>query len=295
MIHLNKLNILFFASLMLLAVACEQHEVGLYSGPDQVHFMTTSGSLIVDETNPSFTIEIGTSRVADKERNYTILLVEDGSSATEGLDFEFVTNTVTIPAGETIGSFEVRGLFEGVTIDGTMAQLSIQPAQGELATYDDAYELGLYKFCTYEQAAFIGDYTVYEASYWGNFEYPVSNTAGGNSFEVNSDGIWEVYGNPIAITFDTRTNTCSIADQFLFSDASYGVVHIRSFENGTYNSCTGEISGLSYYIFEKGGQNRLFDIATARFVKNAVPAVQAQSTEDTERRDLRVIEDNMNY
>jgi len=259
----------------LLLTACEQNKVGLYDGPDEAFFIKTSGSIVVDEANPTYTIEIGTSNVHNSERTYTIEVDTDQSSASEGFDFEFITNTVTILANEATGMFEVKGLYNGVSPDGRTAVFKITSSSEGIADYKQNFALDLFKFCSFDLDAFIGNYQVHENSYFGYFSYTSVSTAGENYNEVYFSNLWEVQGAKTMIRFDTRNSECTIPDQILFTNDEFGEVHIQSLENGfgpigaydigTFNTCKGEIIDLPLVIYEMDGQRRIYDIIIMRF------------------------------
>ncbi|MCG8579801.1 MAG: hypothetical protein MI866_07795 [Bacteroidales bacterium] len=260
---LKQIYLVLLSSLLL--AACEQNKVGLYEGPDEAFFMETSGSMIVDEANPTVLIEIGTSTVQSTERNYTVEVDTEQSSAAEDADFELVSNTITIPANETIGSFEVRGLYDGVSPDGRTAVFKITASGEGIADYKNHYTLDLFKFCSYERTAFVGNYTVYEnSSVFGPYNYPVTTMPGTDEYSIYVDGLWTLAGTPIKVVFNSRASTCNIPEQPVFVHETYGQAYIKSIEDGTINSCKGSIEGLQYMVYVDAGY---FDITSSTWEK----------------------------
>lgn len=252
----------------MLNTACEQNKVGLYEGPDEAYFLETSGSIIVDEANPVISIDIATSTVHSSERTYTVEVDTEQSSASEGADFELISNTIIIPANETIGSFEVRGLYNGVSPDGRTAVFKITAIGEGIADYKNHYELDLFKFCSYERDAYVGNYTIYEnSSVFGPYNYPVNTMPGEDDYSIYVDGLWTLAGMPIRVVFNSRASTCNIPEQPVFVHDTYGQAYIRSIEDGSINSCKGSIENLQYTVYVEAGY---FDITSSYWEKEDV-------------------------
>ncbi len=280
-------NIKYSVVILLAAIfvqACET-EPALYDGPDLVHFSETSSQMVIKERDENVaTISVGSTTLSSSDRTYSIKVLEDESTATEGGDFELSSSTVTIPAGKVITSFDVIGLYEGASSEGTSLKLSLADASsGQLAAFNNTYTIDLFKFCSFDRDAYIGTYHAYEHSYWGEFEYDVHTQAGALN-SVRANGLWEVTGSDVEIVFDAYNSKCSIPEQFLFSDpGGYGQVYIRSFEDGDINSCNGSIEGLSYYIFDAESMT-LWDICTIdMYLKDEAPAAPMNTQEGIKR------------
>lgn len=275
--HKIKINTWLFVTLVvILFQACEAEPV-LYNGPDLVHFSDLSSQMVIKERGENVsTITVGSTTVSTEDRTYSIQIIEDETTASEGLDYQLSNKTITIPAGEVITTFDVVGLYAGASSEGTTLKLTIgNPSSGSLAGFNNQYTIELFKFCSFDRDAFIGSYHCYEHSYWGEFEYDV-HTSEASASSVNANGFWEVYGSEVEIIFDTYEGTCNIAEQYLFTNEEYGVVYIRGFEDGSINSCNGSIEGLSYYIFDSE-TNTLWDICTVDMYLKVEPAASSMS------------------
>ncbi|MCU4176902.1 hypothetical protein [Carboxylicivirga sp. N1Y90] len=284
---------LFLGFVALMLQGCET-ESALYDGPDLVHFSEVSSQMVIKEREENkATITVGSTTVSSVDRTYTIKILTDESTATEGGDFQLSSNTVTIPAGKVISTFDVIGLYDGASSDGTTLKLTIADASaGQLANFNNQYTIDLFKFCSFERDAFIGTYHAYEHSYWGEFEYDI-HTQAGSAASVRADGFWGVYGSSIEIVFDAYGATCSIPEQFLFTSSEYGVVHIRSFEDGTINSCNGTIEGLSYYIFDSETMT-LWDICTIdMYLKDDANVSSTMTNSESNNRPWKAIDVEM--
>ena len=280
--NINIQSLAVYFSIALLFGACKETTVGVYDGPDLVHFITSSGELTVKEDNPEVVIKIGSTKVTDFDRSYTIEIVDDTNmteAATEGQEYELVNSTVTIPAGGSIGEFIVRGLYDGVSIDGTFATFAINSENNDIAQFDNQYTLGLFKFCSFFQDAYLGDYKVSEASIrLGNFKTNVHTSAGSTDTTIYVSDIWsygiewldavleyyeqksiELEPRNIEMVFDTENSTVRIPKHplVIHSDIATDTLFISSLDIfdgidglGEINTCFGSIEGLEYWIFD---------------------------------------------
>ncbi len=265
-IEMKKILIKVYASMVLLVLlgACQENNVELYDGPSLIHFLETKGNVLIDESNPVITIEVGVTKALDVSRVFDVVVDTDESTAVEGLSFELLTPTVTVDAGEVIAEVQVRGLYTGAEPTGQLLKLSLSSSNtDEVASFQNAYNLELYKFCEFDQMAFVGTFQVVETDYWQNiFEYEVESVVGDDPYSVNITGLWGT-SSPVKISFAIDENTCSILNQFFFDDpdAGYDNAWIRSVEDGQYNSCMGSITGLKYFIYPEGS-NQGWDLGT---------------------------------
>ncbi|MBR8536403.1 DUF4843 domain-containing protein [Carboxylicivirga sediminis] len=253
--------------LLILSGACTENNLELYDGPSMIHFLETTNSVLVDETNPVVSIEVGVTKALETDRVFNVEIDPNGTSAVEGISFELLTPQVTIKAGEVLGNVQVQGLYEGAEPDGQSIKLMLSATNTEwVADFQNSYYLELYKFCDFEQSAFIGTFKVLETDYWQNtFEYEVEAVAGDDPYSIYVTGLWAV-NEPVKISFDRKEPTCSIPAQYFFDDGNYENAWIRSLEDGTYNTCMGTIKGLNYFVYPEGS-NQGWDLGTFDMVR----------------------------
>ena len=238
-------------ALGLLLWSCQANEVGTYDGPSQIHFMESKGSMIINDTNPEFTIEVGVSKAVDIDRSFNVKVDIDNSSAIEGQSFELVNNKVTIPAGEVLGSIVVKGLFEGAEPLGQVLKLNLGADNSdEVAKYSNTFTLDLFKFCDFDRDAFVGTLHVTETDFWKNvYEYEVTSVAVDNDpYSIFVTGLWAV-DEPVKITFSRNETGCYITSQYFFDDGNYVNAWIKSITDGIYNSCLGSIESIEYFVY----------------------------------------------
>lgn len=260
-----KINALL--ALLVLLGACANNDIELYNGPSQAHFIEIGSNVLVDDTNPVFTIEIGLTKAVESDRTFNIMIDSDVSSALEGVNFELLTSTVNIAAGQVKGEVQVKGLFEAAEAEGALLRLYLHAENtNNLAGFRNNYDLMLFKQCDFDRDAFIGRYTVHEHSTFGEFQYEVNATAGPDEYSIYIDGFWDVSGTAVQISFNPRDVTCSVPNQFFYhdpqNDPEYRNYWLRSTAPGVYNACLGSIEGIEYHVYPEDQLNSYWDIGT---------------------------------
>lgn len=262
-------------AIILAIYGCTPNFVDVYQGPDLVHFMSTEGRLIVHSENPEMQIEIGAVSPYTEDRTFTVAVDQENSSAVEGVDFELLNPTVSIPAGEVLGSLSIQGIYEAALPEGKQLNLMLtEPSHGEIAGFENQYALDLYKFCDFDLEAFVGSYNVYEHSYWGEYEYSTSTSAAG-LFSINIHTLWEFSDVEVEVTFGRDSTNCFINDQYFYTNEAYGTLYIQSYEDGVFNSCTGTIEGLACYVYDKE-TDLVYDITTFDLYREASPSTSSK-------------------
>src|SRR5215204_4524379 len=95
--------------------SCKKDEVAKAEIPETIaHFTNqTSGSFFVQNTpNAIYKIPIGLTTPSGTETKVTVS-VSSPTGATAGTQYRLQSTTITIPAGQTIDSLPVQGLFAG--------------------------------------------------------------------------------------------------------------------------------------------------------------------------------------
>ncbi len=139
----------------------EDHDVDVnnYNASEDVTYFTdgVASSYFVTQTSEPVSIQIGATSISSSARTYTIQ-IDPESTAQEGVDFSFVNNTVTIPAGEYFGNVLVQGIFAGTTPAGSTLILQISGAD---VMTNAKYSLSIVQSCPL-LAPFTGDYLIQE-------------------------------------------------------------------------------------------------------------------------------------
>ncbi|MEC8133804.1 MAG: hypothetical protein VX046_03035, partial [Bacteroidota bacterium] len=86
-----------------------------YNGNPIVYYTNgVSGSYFVTPTATPFKIQVGATTTSAVDRTFTIE-ADASSTAQAGVDYDFVSTSVLIPAGSYFGEVEVQGIFAGTT------------------------------------------------------------------------------------------------------------------------------------------------------------------------------------
>lgn len=156
----KKIFLSMVASLVMLAglTSCEEQRT-VYDGPLYIMFADTLSVLGVENSEEIFDIHIAATQASDKDRTLAVEVIEQESSAIEGVHYTLESNTVVIKAGELATSVRVRGIYDNLTIDE-------DPTLVLRLITDDDVQWGLYegnetkvilrKICPFDINAFTG-------------------------------------------------------------------------------------------------------------------------------------------
>ena len=172
-----KKNILLGAimSLGLLAglTGCEEERT-VYSGPQYIMFADTLSVLGVEDNGEYADIYISATRPMDKDQTLAVEVIEQESSAIEGVHYTIESNTVVIKAGELSTSVRIRGHYENLTVEEELPEIKLRLISPE-DTQWDLYEgkgletkVMLQKVCPFDINAFTG-YAMITSTYLYNY------------------------------------------------------------------------------------------------------------------------------
>ena len=154
---------LLFAFLMLAVfTACEDEDHGVdvnnFNGPEVAYFTdgVASSYFVTPDAEP-VSIQIGSTSTSTSARTYTVS-VDPASTAQEGVDFSFVSNSVTIPAGEYFGVLQIQGIFAGTTAEGSELIINLT---GSNVMESAQYTLSLFQQCVSDLAGMYSVTTTY--------------------------------------------------------------------------------------------------------------------------------------
>lgn len=122
---MKKIYVLFIALSALLLTGCENDPI-TYSGPDFVSFSEATISKAVRAGEDGIvTVGIGCANKSSEARTFTVSVDAANTTAVEGTDFEFVSKSVTIPAGEYVGKIQIKGNYDNLTPEGVVLTLKL--------------------------------------------------------------------------------------------------------------------------------------------------------------------------
>jgi hypothetical protein len=215
----------------------------------------TLATYFVTETNETYKIPVGIT--APSSSDVTINFTYSSPDAVAGQQYN-APASITIPAGETIGTLEIAGLFPGFTSTSQVDTLDIKIAGGDVPTssYWKGYRLIMRKYCNVDIASFDGDYdgtleyTASGAVGYGPYSTAVSNitSTGATTAEADIANLYD-YGGEVHALFEwtNKVHKVTIPEQNTGAlVASGGVTYALWMRtNGaasTFSSCEGTIT-----------------------------------------------------
>ena len=157
--RLVKYIAIAFLSAIFLA-GCHERYV-TYSDAEYVMFADTLSVLGVENSEAYFDVHVAATKATDKDLTFAVGVMEQESSAIEGVHYEIESNTVTIKAGELATKVRMRGIYENLTIE-EVPELTLRLITPE-ETHWELYGEGgletkvmLQKICPFDVNAFTG-------------------------------------------------------------------------------------------------------------------------------------------
>lgn len=188
-------NIVAILCVSLFFSSCESEDHGVdsnnYTGTPFASFTNgTSGSYFVTPTSESFKIQIGATNTSDVDRTYRVIINET-STASDGVEFSLASNEVIIPAGEYFGEIIVNGIFAGTTSEGSDLVLNITSTENEVMM-NSTYTLNIVQKCISDLA---GNYSVTTTYGYHDFLPNYNpNTAQAEIIAIDQEaGLYEVF------------------------------------------------------------------------------------------------------
>ena len=258
----NLFLILVFASLLFMA--CKREEFTAPALPETISHFTnkTSGLFFVQNTpNAVYKIPIGLTTPSDKETKVTVS-VSSPTGAASGAQYSLPSNTIIIPAGQTLDSLTVRGIFSGFA-GNRKDTLVFTITGGDVAAadYNKTYRLVMQQYCPVNLASFTGTYIAQDYDAATNLPdgtpYTLTltpSTSTATSGTVAVSGLWGV-PNSFNVVFDWASPSnfsTNIADQNWFIHAVYGQAKIKAAGMGVFSSCENTVT-IRYEAYVSAG------------------------------------------
>lgn len=240
-------------------VSCKKQETTI--PPAQVHFTgAASQSYAVRAAGVApYTIQIGTTDVASTDR--TVGIKVTSRTAVAGTQYTVSANTVTIPAGQAIGSFNIQGIFAGYpagrldTLVITLTEPSITPAK-----FMDTIRLAIGDICVegvgFTLNSIIGNYArtteTYGTSPYGPYNTSISSatSTGATTARIVVNNIWDSGWGPISfdLNWGVTPLTATVVTQAVITGSNAGdlnsayagqTMQVRPFAGspGTFSTC----------------------------------------------------------
>lgn len=211
----NKFVLFSIAGLLtisssLIMTSCKKQGVTV---PNQevAGFAKSSDSyLITDNPNSVYKIPVGITAIPNADRKITFT-VSSPSGAVSGQQYTLGSTTVTIPAGKTVDSIAVKGLFSGYT-GNRKDTLIFRITGGDVKAMNgsDKFTLYMQKVCPLNMSDFSGNFEVID-DWWQDY-FPgdvVPLTVSGNTILFDYPTAYN--HQSLAIVVDPTTLATSVA------------------------------------------------------------------------------------
>ena len=170
-------KILFSAVVLLVSLigftSCEEERT-VYSGSQYIMFADTLSVIGVEDNGEYADIYISATRAIDKDLTLAVEVIEQESSAIEGVHYTIESNTVVIKAGELSTNVRIRGHYENLTVDENLPEIKlrlISPEETQWGLYENKgleTKVMLQKVCPFDINAFTG-YAMITSTYLYNY------------------------------------------------------------------------------------------------------------------------------
>lgn len=170
-------KILFSAIVSLISLVCFtscEEERTVYSGQQYIMFADTLSVIGVEDNGEYADIYISATKAMDKDQTLAVEVIEQESSAIEGVHYTIESNTVVIKAGELSTSIRIRGHYENLTVNENLPEIKlrlISPEETQWNLYESKgleTKVMLQKVCPFDINAFTG-YAMITSTYLYNY------------------------------------------------------------------------------------------------------------------------------
>jgi hypothetical protein len=231
--------------------------------PPVAHFTNLEGNTyFITGPAVTFKIPVGVTTVSDVDRTISFT-VSSPTGAVAGTNYTLNKTSVVIPAGKSIDSIEVRGVYAQYTLGrkDTLIFTLTEPSV-TAAPYNNTYRLFMRGPCFEGDVVledFLGDYKntneVFGNSPYGPYKTSITSVllTSPTTGDIVVGNIWDSGWGPITFTLDwtdplnrtvTLVQQSGIADAATLSAAYAGEdVSVRPFngQNGTFSACKGTL------------------------------------------------------
>ena len=211
---------------------------------------------IKDDPSSVFKIPVGITNVSNTERTVSFS-VTSPTGATQGQQYTLESNSIVIPAGVSVDSISLKGIFSGYA-SGRIDTLVFTITGGDAGVFKgyETYKVILQKYCDVDLNSFVG---VYESSFddgsYGPYSIEVvsATATGSTSGYLMINNLWDVGGeSPIRVDLEwsnpANFTTSIPKGQKLYIDDTYGQAFVKPNGTGTFSSCDNTFT-LKYQVY----------------------------------------------
>lgn len=224
----------------------------------------TVATLYVASSGEKLKIPIGVTNVSSVDRTIQ-LCYSSPTGAAAGVQYNPGPASIVIPAGQTIDTIELGGIYAGYPDFTRVDTIRISICGGDLPAQDlkSVYRVILKKFCDVDLAAFSGTYANTKDGTYGPYTMTFTGgTVTGKTATATVTNLWDP-GVPVTTTINLDwTNPAAvkvtIPDQVYYGPANWWIVGLSG---GTFSSCE-QIFTLKYKLYNKATGATLYNNQT---------------------------------
>lgn len=141
-----------------------------YSGPEYVMFSDTLSYFPVQNSKDYFNVHVASTVTCDYDRTFGIEVDDKKTNAIEDRHYVIESNTVTIKAGERAADFKIRGLYENIEKEDSLAVTFnlISKENTKWNLYTTKTRVEIMKSCPFDAAVFTG-YCTLSSSFFDEY------------------------------------------------------------------------------------------------------------------------------
>lgn len=234
---MKKNNIIGMALCCLIAFTACDSERPVYEGEQYVLFTDTLHYAPVTEGDGFvYEVEIGTTTASNVDRHYIVDVNQKKSEAQEGYHYEIISRNVTIKAGEYVGTFKIKGIYENLQSNEVLAiSLNIIGAEEEMnPLYRNECTVCLVKCLPFNIRDYVGDVRMAATFPFStsNLTYTMLKTEYINDSTLRIKEPFD-QNHDLVIRFHTGKDNpfdqdIEMTEQIAFTDASFGDVAMKT-------------------------------------------------------------------
>ncbi len=173
----NKFLPIIGAAMLFLGASCKKQEITIpppfagFPNEDILYYY------VQNNPNSQLKVPVGASDISNVDRSITFT-VSSPTGATEGVQYSLPGKTLTIPAGEAIDSFIVKGVYDQIPL-GRVDTLVFTITGGDLppSTYANQTKVVMQRYCDVVLSDFTGLYANTKDGAYGPYPTAVMSVA----------------------------------------------------------------------------------------------------------------------
>ena len=152
-----KRLLIIFSAIVLLFTSCKESYT-TYSDAEYLMFADTLKTYQVLQEGEYFSVPVVSTIICDYDRTFAVEVIDNQSDAIEGVHYLIESNTISIKAGESSTSVNIKGIYENLSPEDrlTLTLSLVMPENLESELYGKQTKVVLQKSCPFDINSFSG-------------------------------------------------------------------------------------------------------------------------------------------